>query len=300
MIVVRLNGGLGNQLFQYATGYALASKNNQPLMLDVAGFVSHNPNLKQSYRNLDILDFSIKYSQALSGVDLMKFKYPLGFASRVSDFMQKRVLKRYYVDWHPSLMQKKGDVYLDGYYQSELYFLGVRNEISSQYQLANIFKDQIENIVKVIQSSINPISMHIRRGDYITNPRANKIHNVCRKNYFYNGLDYLRSRLGTPTVFVFSDDIDWVKAEMNLPKSTVYVSELRQISGDYLRSSQEMYLMSICKHNIISNSSFSWWGAYLNKFADKIIIAPNVWSRSKLLSHKNILPSGWIRLPVGD
>ena len=142
--------------------------------------------------------------------------------------------------------------------------------------------------------------MHIRRGDYITNPRANKIHNVCTKNYFYNGLEYLCSRLNSPTIFVFSDDIDWVKAEMNLPKSTIYVSELRQISGDRLRASQEIYLMSLCQHNIISNSSFSWWGAYLNQFIDKIVIAPNVWSRSKIISHKNILPSGWVGLPIDD
>lgn len=298
MIVVRLNGGLGNQLFQYAAGYALASKNKKPLMLDLTSFTSHNVNLKQSYRNLDILDFGIEFSQALSSEALMRYREPFGIASKVNNFLQKRVLKKYYVDWHPQVLKKKGNVYLDGYYQSELYFHDVRDGISRQYKLGNFFQEEIKSIVERIHACVNPISLHIRRGDYITNPRANKIHNVCTKNYFYGGLDFLHSRLNNPTVFVFSDDIDWVKAEMNLPKSTVYVSELQQNSGERLRSSQEIYLMSLCQHNIISNSSFSWWGAYLNKFKDKIVIAPNLWSRSKIIRHKNILPAGWVGLPI--
>lgn len=296
MIVVRLNGGLGNQFFQYAAGYAVALRNQQSLMLDITGFLSHDPNLKQSYRSLDILDFQIQFSESISGSQLMGIKYPRGIFSRVSNFIQKRIFKRYYVDWHPDVLTKNGQVYLDGYYQSELYFSSIRDKISKQFQLKKTFLNEVKNIVEMIRASNNSISMHIRRGDYITNPRANKIHNICTKNYFYSSLDYLTSRLDDFKIFVFSDDIDWVKAEMTLPESTVYVSDLLQISGERLRSSQEIYLMSLCQHNIISNSSFSWWGAYLNEFNGKIVIAPSVWSKSKVISHKNILPAEWIQI----
>ena len=296
MIVVRLNGGLGNQLFQYAAGYALALRNQELLMLDITGFLSHNPNLKQSYRSLDILDYEIEFSESISGSRLMGIRYPWGIFSRVSDFIQKRIFKRYYVDWHPDILLKNGQVYLDGYYQSELYFSGFRDEISKQFQLKKTFLDGVKNIVEMIQASNNSISIHVRRGDYITNPRANKIHNVCTKNYFYRSLDYLSSRLDDFRIFIFSDDIDWVKTEMTLPESTVYVSDLLQLSGERLRSSQEMYLMSLCQYNVISNSSFSWWGAYLNRFNEKIVLAPSVWSKSKVISHKNILPAEWIQI----
>ncbi len=295
MIILRLNGGLGNQLFQYAAGRALAKMNSDLLKLDIRGYIS-NSTQNQIYRNLDIRDFNILAPDA-TNTEILQIKYPYGIASKVINLFKKKILRRYYIDWHPEILLKRGDIYLDGYFQCERYFIDDLNSIFSEFSLKSNLLGDLDDISKEILTSPMSVSLHIRRGDYVKDPRAKKIHFVCDENYYRRAILYMKNIYPNAIFFIFSDEIDWVKEAFSELNNVVYVSSIRNKRGELLRPSQELILMSQCRHHIISNSSFSWWGSYLNSNPNKIVVAPSIW-RYGGLTQENIYPTDWIRFPV--
>ena len=291
---MKLNGGLGNQMFQYAVAYALAEKNADYIKLDLSGFAESQ---KQTYREFGLGSFNLSFSSVASQYEVNKFKYEHGIFSILLKFIKRNIFKKYYEDWHPEVLDWRGDFYLDGYFQSENYFLDIADKIKSEFSLQPVYQEQLDNWSSQLKGSVT-VSIHVRRGDYVSDPIASRIHNICDVNYFNNALTYLRNKIGRFTLVVFSDDIIWVKNNLNFTEDVFYVTGQADVFEVALNPSQEVALMARCSHHIISNSSFSWWGAFLNRSNNKIVCAPSLWSKSKIHTHPNIVPDSWIKIPV--
>lgn len=294
MVIVRLNGGLGNQLFQYAAGFALAQSNNAELKLDLSVFADLS-SPRQTPRRPDILDFAI--SAPLAEPDeIERIRNPYGLLSEFVRLVRQKGFKRYYDDWHPEVMRWRGGVYLDGYFQCERYFTNCFSELQKEFVLSSEKTAGITSMSSRIAALRNPVSLHVRRGDYVLHPE----HEICTADYFRSALSSMQEAVGPHELVVFSDDVQWVRAHLELGPEVLFVSEQRMADGNRFSPSQELVLMSQCSHHIISNSTFSWWGAYLNRRPEKVVMAPALWNRSRLYPHKNILPEGWRRLPVAS
>jgi len=229
-IVVKLMGGLGNQMFQYAYGFALAKRKNRNLSLDISFFNQKNAATPRVFE-LDQLCISQK------------------------NFGQKLFLAKI-----PKIGRKIETLlnYFEGYFQSEKYFSDYKDEIINEFQ----FKEKLQ------APEGNSVAIHIRRGDYA---EFANIHLVCTPFYYENAVAYIQSKVESPIFYVFSDDIEWCKQNVKVPEPCHYIDNLNK------PSSHDMQLMSLCKHNIISNSTYSWWAAWLNQNPDKIIVAPDRW-----------------------
>jgi hypothetical protein len=296
LILVKLNGGLGNQLFQYAAGFALAQKNRDELKVDLSAFDTHAGS-QDTLRTPDILKLSINASIATSQ-EVEALKNPMGMVSRGIRFVRQRILKRYYVDWHPEILSLKGNAYLEGYFQSENYFRDYISELFQEFSLNEEIEKEICELNERITALRNPVSLHVRRGDYVSNPKIRALHHICTPQYFEQALVEMKSQLGKYDLVVFSDDISWVREHLTFEGDVIYVSDEKTVSGEILTAPQEMTLMSRCRHHIISNSTFSWWGAHLNRKPGKVVIAPDLWNRSKFHTHENILPKSWLKIAV--
>ncbi|MBU3580976.1 alpha-1,2-fucosyltransferase [Polynucleobacter sp. AP-Capit-er-40B-B4] len=294
MILVRLNGGLGNQMFQYATGFMLAFKNDDVLKLDISGY-QNIENRRQIYRNLDIKDFTITAAIA-SPQEVSQAKNPLGSLSKILRLLEQKIFKRYYIDWHPEILKKVGNIYLDGYFQSEKYFIGNENLIRAEFSLKSDLYKNILPLIDDIKNKPVSVSLHVRRGDYVEDPRARRQHLVCDISYYERAVSEMQKKYPNLHLYIFSDDPQWVRNSLSFNADVTYISANENMRID-LKPSQEMVLMSKCDHHIISNSSFSWWGAYLNKAENKTILAPDIWNRGPV-PQINILPEGWIKFPV--
>lgn len=294
MIVTQLSGGLGNQMFQYAAGLSLARHNADVLTLDTTGFASQAER-RETDREYSLADFRVTAS-VLDDAEVLKYKYPYKIFSKGQRFFQKRILRKFNQDWHPEIYKKTGRVYLDGYFQTEKHFANIVDEVHKEFQLKSEHLKALGGLFKEIDADPRiPVSLHVRRGDYVSNPKNARVFDVCTPNYFRNAIQNLTQQIGAMRLIVFSDDIDWVHNNIPLPEGSLFISGKTGSNGQLLRPSQEMELMKHCQHNIISNSTFSWWGAYLNPRPDKIVIAPARWNKNSVVHHQNIIPKGWVR-----
>ncbi len=292
MIITKLKGGLGNQMFQYAAGRVLAVTNKQPLLLDVNNYQEDPLMTNKSPRSLSLLKFNLEpNTQIATNKQIIYVKYPLGLISRVYRYLDKKLFRNFYVDAHMKMLkQKEENVYLEGYFQSEKNFLGIREQLLKEFTLKNeLLSSEVVSLYQEIEHS-NSISIHIRRGDYAEDSSTNKYHGLCSPAYYQRAIDYISKEVSSPIFYIFSDSETWAKENLNFPAGSVFVSD------HGFSAEQDLCLMSKCKHNIIANSSFSWWGAWLNSNENKIVIAPKNWLRKGDGPHKNIIPESWIRL----
>ncbi|MBP6974854.1 MAG: alpha-1,2-fucosyltransferase [Candidatus Pacebacteria bacterium] len=313
MILTRLRGGLGNQMFQYALGRVISKVHNEELRLDTTGYATKvQGDTPRSYR----LQFFNIQGDIATPEDVLRAKYPFGIVSKVLRAFSQKILRKNYIDYHPELLERKsatsGTLYLDGFFQSEKYYTVGSNDfremIQNDFQLKpehispvmKIYMDQIQAMGNPASDFENSVSLHVRRGDYVTNPSANKTQGLCSIQYYTDAIAHIKQHISNPHFFVFSDDIEWVKKNIpiNSPSSQNeggVLSPVTYISNPELQDYEELALMSLCKHNIIANSSFSWWGAWLNSNPDKIVIAPKQWTVSGT-DHPNIIPEKWLKL----
>lgn len=291
MVIANILGGLGNQMFQYAAGKALAYRTNQDLKLDITSFDLYK------LRNFDLDFFNVRYEVASSSeLDAYK-KNKYSILSRLSNrlflksfFENDKVYRELFYHFDPKVLHLKKNVYLFGYWQTEKYFQDIKSLIINDFSLRHPISQSAQNVeVDILQS--NAVSLHVRRGDYISNPEANSFHGTCSLDYYKNAVSLIIDSQPSTTFFVFSDDIDWCKQHFTFLDNPHYV-ELDESAPDC----EEMYLMSQCKHNIIANSSFSWWGAWLNQNPDKIVVAPKKWFADESINTSDLIPVSWIRL----
>jgi hypothetical protein len=288
MIYIRLIGGLGNQMFQYALGRRLALINNTEFKLDISGLVNVSPNGGFTARNYDLNNFNIQELIAASD-EIKHFKKPGGRFSKIIKYIRPVYQRPYIVEekfsFNPQILKIKQDVYIDGYWQSEKYFMDVKEVIQNDFTLKGELGKQATDIAKQITSSSQSVSLHIRRGDYVTS--YSSFYHILNVDYYKKALEYIEKRSGRVQVFVFSDDIKWARQNLQIGSDTVFVEPNKNF--------EDLHLMSLCSHNIMANSSFSWWGAWLNRNKNKIVIAPEKWF-IKPIDTKDLIPASYIKL----
>lgn len=293
MIIVKLMGGLGNQMFQYAAGRRLALLRDVPLKLDISDY---NLNKLRSYK-LD--HFNIVASFASNG-DIQAIKrVNIDKKGPIVRLIQKMGIDNIYskssyfqelaFNYDRNFLKLPKDVYISGYWQSERYFIDIGDVIRQDFS----FKDsnfESKVISEEIRSS-SSVSVHIRRGDYVTNSHTNKYHGTCSLDYYNKAVKYIGKKVDKPLFYIFSDDIDWVEKNLTVDYPMTVISNQYSCSDI-----EDLRLMSMCKHHIIANSSFSWWGAWLGKKDDGIIIAPKKWFNLSKNNTKDLIPKSWQRI----
>ena len=285
-ITVRMKGGLGNQLFQYATGRALSLHHDVPLKLDVSDVQTTGPMafcldaLLSSYQVATPAHIAPRPSSSRSRYKRMRrdarnsLYYWLGKRPKLIE-QSDRV-------YDPRLADQKPPVYLDGYWQTEKYFAAYAQTIRSDIELPGLPSATLPK-----GDGLTPISLHVRRGDYVGNP----MHPCCSPEYYENAAAYFARRYEAPVFVIFSDDPAWVRKNIKLPYRVVYMND----QGHY-KNYEDMALMSRCKAHVIANSSFSWWGAWLNPDPAKKVVAPAQWFGNVATRELDILPEEWVVL----
>ncbi len=292
LVISQIIGGLGNQMFQYAVGRALSLARNQPLRLDISGFP--NRGMHQGFELHRVFNCAVDIAGERDLRTILGWHYSGGIRrvlSRSSMAMFRRsgfVVEPHFHYW-PEIMHVPQDSYLAGYWQSEKYFQAVhtiiRTDFSFKPPLTGTNADLADQIGRV-----NAVSLHVRRGDYASNAKTNSTHGLCSIDYYRSAIQYVAERVDQPYFFLFSDDMAWVKKNLVMDFPCRFVDQNQGAQSFY-----DMRLMQLCRHQIIANSSFSWWGAWLNSRADKIVVAPNQWFRSNN-NTSDLLPQSWVKL----
>jgi hypothetical protein len=263
MIISKILGGLGNQMYQYAIAKSIAVKNNDSFKLDVSGFESYS--LHNGYRlNLFNIDGDVATHE-----DIVSLKGHSTVVHKVLKKLNIYKVDTFYREKEITLFDKEvfnySDLYLDGYWQNELYFQDIRDILLTEFTLKDGISKSMISIQEQIENS-ESVSIHVRRGDYLNHPDVG----VLDVDYYKRAVKLIAERVKSPTFFVFSNDIQWCKDNFTFIDKCHFLEE----GGTEL---DDMTLMSKCSHNIIANSSFSWWGAWLNNKSNRIIIAPKKW-----------------------
>lgn len=292
-ILLRLSGGLGNQLFQYALGRHLSILSEAELIFDTHA-------LSDDIRTYALGPFSIhgRISDSLKK-DMRGLGLPntenmtiIGKIIRKSfrlfeshkKLCERKFITESHFQFDPTMLEIRHSCYLSGFWQSEKYFKTIEDILRKDLVLKESLSSASESLAARMRSA-HSISLHVRRGDYL----ANKTQGPCSRDYYERAVARIAERVPNPEFFIFSDDIAWAKDALSIGFPVTFVS------GAGIPDYEEMVLMSTCAHHIIANSSFSWWGAWLNQNPNKIVIAPKQWFRAGNERTINLIPEGWIR-----
>jgi hypothetical protein len=291
MITVRIHAGLGNQMFQYAMGRSLALQKHADLFLDAWEFET------DTFRKYELGKFNIS-AQRLSkvgrnwGMRLRRRRYmPIRlFLQAIQSPFVFNYVKEFEKGFDERLARIGGNAYLDGFWQSERYFSGIREILLKEFIFTEAPNPENAKCLSGITSQ-NAVCVHVRRGDYVTTTHGQTKHGTCGLDYYYKAIAYIQKCIANPVFFIFSDDPVWVSS--NFPRLNLMTIVSHNVGHN---DSEDLRLMINCRHFIIANSSFSWWGAWLGQFQQKIVIAPTRWFASPNQSDKDLVPESWVRL----
>lgn len=277
MITARLHGRLGNQMFQYAAARALADRCGSDVALDRRTALERGEGVLTRVFELELVD--------PDPLPPARRAAPLSYAmwrvaGRRPTFRRERGL-----GFNPAFETWGDGSYLHGYFQSERYFQSSAARIREDFAFPHFSSAQNAEMAARVMDETS-ISLHVRRGDYL----AQRAHPLCDQAYYDAALAQVLDGLqGNPTVFVFSDEPDWARDNLQVPVEKVVI-DFNGPDQDF----EDMRLMSLCRHNVIANSSFSWWAAWLNRSPAKRVAAPLLWFGDPKLSNPDILPSDWL------
>lgn len=292
MIVVRMQGGLGNQFFQYACGRALSGRLRCPLWLDLSWF--RRLPKAATPRAFELGRYPIRASildpDRTGGVRFYSAER-LGCLARIDGtWTWARPFRERSLDFDERISGVQAPRTLEGYWQSPRYFDGLRDTLWNELQPDVPLSEADSRVAALIRQSGNQaVSVHVRRGDYLVGVHATH-HGVCEETYYSRALSHLRGEMGALRLFVFSDDPEWVQGRSDLFGDATVVSHNRGLTAF-----QDLRLMSMCRGHVIANSSFSWWGAWLSRASDKKVIAPLQWLRDGR-ALPDLIPRDWVRL----
>lgn len=296
MKIVKIAGGLGNQMFQYAFLKAIAKNNNEPVAIDLSLYKPAN-----TLNGINLVHNGYELKK-IFGIDLpVASKREVNRLAITPDNLFKRAIKKFFpkkthlmyysLAFAPDYLKPQGkDLFYEGYWQSEKYFSDIKEQIKKDFTFPD--SDQT-NKAFLEQLGNNSLSIHVRRGDY----KNQKVLSLLEKDYYDRALTYITQNQKITGIAVFSNDIEWCRQNLDFKGLPVFFATHNTGSDSY----KDMALMSKCSHNIIANSSFSWWSAWLNSNPDKTVIAPKNWVNPefdadylKLLD--DIVPENWIKL----
>jgi len=289
MIVIRLKGGLGNQLFQYAAGRALALKHRVDLAIDLRYFASDRfgRNYRLNHFNVSAIVLTDEEAHHLwkryvpeRRENIIKY-----IKLRVLPFWLKpTVIERHY-HYDPLFKRIGKEAFIDGYWQSYRYFEEYEDTIRSELTIRSALSSKTLDVLRRIENT-QSVSIHIRRGDYL----SNDLYAICESDYYLAALSFIMKNIQKPQLFFFSDDMPWVRRNFNMQDAN-YVDH-----NDKAHDVEDLFLMSHCRHHIIANSTFSWWGAWLCPHPNKIVVAPKKWFTNNNMNTDDLIPRSWLRL----
>jgi len=283
-------GGLGNQMFQYAAGRRLAHVLGTELKLDITGFNNYklrsyslgNLNIQEDFATLEEIDTLTKPGV----IERLRAKLLRRPPRPTSTYIREKL--SFHFD--PDILSLSDGVYLDGYWQSEKYFADIAGIIRREFTVKTPQTGKNKELAEMVTST-ESVSIHFRHGDYVSNPSANAILGVCNLDYYFHCIEHLTQTVKNPHFFVFSDDPQWVRESLKMPYPMTIVDH-NERDKDY----EDLRLMSQCKHHIIANSTFSWWGAWLVQRKDKMVFAPKSWHACKKFDTRDLIPDKWARI----
>jgi hypothetical protein len=295
MVIVRLYGGLGNQMFQYAAARAVAHRLGTVVKLDLSWFEA------EEHRRYGLSAFRIwEHLASRAEIDDVRGR-TFSRAERAGLVLARalrsrraaralsgtgRVIKERHFHFDPELTAAVGDLYIDGYWQSPRYFEGIRELILREFDVRYAQCAEDCTLFDEISNS-NSVAVHVRRGDYVSNSLTQQVHGLCTPDYYREAIQLVARRVEDPAFFFFSDDPEWVAKNIPMPgRATIVEGDPRRFDYDDLR------LMAACAHHIIANSTFSWWGAWLAKRPSQHVVAPKQWFRKEACTD-DLFPRAW-------
>jgi hypothetical protein len=315
-MVIRVGGGLGNQMFQYVF-YKYLKQSGINASLDISFFSTVNENshikYKLDYFKLDDLN-TVSFESCIEMIDFAEYSNLIAVLNsdleikfKVRGIVRKiirsifkvakipfKVKGTHYIEWEEhdlhKIFNRRDNLYVQGYFQKYKYADSIRDDILSDFSFNFDLSDYMKSILEDIENNYS-ISMHIRRGDYL----GKKEFTICTMQYYLNAIEYLKSINLNGKYYLFSDDIKWAKDNFSFLEDYLVVDTSLEKFSDLC----DLYLMTKTKNNIIANSTFSWWGAWLNTNPNKIVIAPDKWLGGKLSDRVHIdeiCPPDWIRV----
>jgi hypothetical protein len=284
-VYVQLLGRLGNQLFQYATARHLALLNGAQLRLDLGAYGKDTRDCYElgAYRILEAIAGRTE-SAALRGSRLCRLFHPEARAAT-------QLTEPFFRFWPELLRCRAAIISLRGYWQSEKYFRDIRDQLLAEITLRRPLSDIAQELSKMMVEP-NAVSVHVRRGDYVSAPSVRRVHPVLTLDYYQRAIRYLEHQGVQPRLFVFSDDIPWCRRNFKISGATSVVFVSEQVAS----AVEELELMRRCRHHVIANSSFSWWGAWLAQCADRFVVAPAKWFTTPERDVRDLLPDDWRRI----
>ena len=288
-MIIKLSGGMGNQMFQYAFGKSVASYFNEALYLDISFLVNKKNNSKYTPRSyyLDIFNIELTDKQFITN-PILKYTFSSFLKKRfnisIFDYFQERKFGFDSNVW----LHKRG--YYDGYWQSKRYFDKIHKLLKDEFTFKQPINKNSTDLVAEIKKE-NSVCLNVRRGDYVGHP----LHDVCDIDYYLRAVSEIRVRVPYPKFFVFSDDINWCKKSLNLGSDFVFISHDMAHNCKDRKFDNYLQLMSICNHYIIPNSTFAWWAIWLNKNPGYVVI-PNNWFNDKKMNTSDFYNNDWIRI----
>lgn len=305
MIISRLTGGLGNQMFQYAAGLALAERHRTVLKLDVSWFGGDPAFEAHNRYALDCLNVTAQFAtpeeiDRVRGVRLTRterWSVALARALRFQRYAAQLTSPGHICydetfAFRPDFFDQPDGTYLHGNWQSEKFFTPIVNLLRLHFSFRYPPPPAVEAMAARIRTGGTSAFVHFRRGDYVRNATFNREIGVLPLAYYTRAMALLRARVPEAKLFVFSDDIDTVEREFQPGGSVVYVR-----ATEPWHSFDKIRLMSLCDHGIISNSTFAWWAAWLSRSPEKLIVAPEPWFDAGGRSGADIVPAAWTKLP---
>ena len=291
MIISQLAGGIGNQMFQYACGRRLAQVRGTGFKLDLSWFPT------QKKRKYYLGAFRIQENFASpKETNSLRYEKAGAFSRLIQDLRHRpprpaaTYIREKHFHFDPDILSLGDQAYLEGYWQSEKYFLDIENIIRKEFATRTIPSGKNQETESTIKSC-DSVSIHIRRGDYANDAKTFNVHGICDLDYYHRCINRVTQSIPSPHFFIFGDDPEWTRSNLRTSFPTTYVTH-----NDLDQGHLDLHLMSQCRHNIISNSSFSWWAAWLNPDPRKIVLAPAQWFKSPEFNPKDLIPDGWIKL----
>jgi len=297
LIIVKLQGGLGNQMFQYAFGKYLEKEFKKKVFYDLT-FYNQSQEKGITTRNFELGIFDLKinalpliFSKIFDSNSInYKFTYLFSKAFRKLFYIKHIYDSDELIDIKYEAFSKQNAIlFFVGYWQNFIYTESIWDDLKKDFYFASLPSKFNQDLINEIKSQ-NSVSIHIRRADYLENKNIN-FHGICSLEYYFSAIDYIKRKTSNPHFYVFSDDIEWAQTHLVNNNNITFVNH-----NNGLDSFEDLRLMKNCKHNIIANSSFSWWGGWLNENQNKIIIAPEKWYIDPINNEKFILPDSWVRM----
>jgi hypothetical protein len=292
MVITRLKGGMGNQMFQYALGLHMAEKLQTELYLDLSSLLDRSKG-DFVYRNYDLTIFKLE-GQFVHSLGLLTFLSKFK-SSSITKFFRKKVEKNKFLlkekafKFEPRFLETKGDkdILIEGWFQSGRYFSDIEDKIRAEFSFVHpIISSSVDLHISI--SNSNAICLNVRRTDFLKVDNLN----TTNREYFFKAADLMANQIENPKFFIFSDDTAWCRQELKLP----YDHEVVGHEHKGVKFGNYMQLMIACKHFIIPNSSYAWWAVWLNKYKDKKVIAPKNWFTDTTIDTSDLIPDSWMRL----